>query len=90
MGSRVCVVLGTLQQIAEVHCGRGYQRHFGTRLSFGLGNHDRVERIEIHWVRGRVEVVEDVAAARLLTIVQARARVTRDDSASIWERMTDP
>ena len=26
-------------QIDEVHSGRGYQSHFGTRLHFGLGEH---------------------------------------------------
>ena len=30
----------------------GYQSHFGTRLHFGLGARDRVDRIEVRWIGG--------------------------------------
>ena len=38
--------------MAEVHSGRGYQSHFGTRLHFGLAGHDRIDRIEVRWLGG--------------------------------------
>jgi hypothetical protein len=64
------VTAGDLVQMDEVHSGRGYQSHFGSRLHFGLGAHQRVDRIEVRWIGGGTDVVEDVAVDRLLTIVE--------------------
>jgi hypothetical protein len=70
VGARVRVVAGSAVQIAEVLSGRGYQSHFGSRLHFGLGKQRRVDRIEVHWIGGGVDVVEDVPADRMVTIVE--------------------
>ncbi len=69
-GARVKVVSGDLTLIDEVHSGRGYQSHYGTRLHFGLGKRDRVDRTEVSWIGGGADVVKDVAADRLVTIVE--------------------
>ncbi len=68
VGARVRVVAGELVQIDEVHSGRGYQGHFGSRLHFGLGTHDRVDRIEIHWIGGGTDVLEHVGVDRLVIV----------------------
>jgi hypothetical protein len=68
VGARVRVTAGELVQIAEVHSGRSYQSHFGTRLHFGLGPRRRVDRIEVRWIGGGADVLEDLPADRLLTI----------------------
>ena len=52
VGARVKVTAGNLTLIDEVHSGRGYQSHYGTRLHFGLGNRDKVDRIEVRWIGG--------------------------------------
>jgi hypothetical protein len=52
VGARVRVVAGDLVQVAEVHSGRGYQSHYGTRLQFGLGDRQRVDRVEVRWPNG--------------------------------------
>ncbi len=70
VGSRVIVSAGELTLIDEVHAGRSYQSHSGSRLQFGLGLHDKVDRIEVHWLGGQVEVLQDVEVDRLMTIVQ--------------------
>ncbi|MEO8271540.1 MAG: ASPIC/UnbV domain-containing protein [Aureliella sp.] len=54
----------------ELHNGRGYQSHYGARLHFGLGGSSNVDRIEIAWVDGDLQVVEQLAADQILTIVQ--------------------
>jgi hypothetical protein len=68
VGARVQVTAGDLTLVDEVHSGRGYQSHWGTRLQFGLGKHDRVDRIEIRWIGGGRDVVRDQAGDRLLEI----------------------
>ena len=83
VGARVRVVAGDLVQIDEVHSGRGYQSHYGMRLHFGLGSHRRVDRIEIHWIGGGVDVIEDVPADRLVVIVEgAQPSVGRSSGAA--------
>ncbi|OHB65783.1 MAG: hypothetical protein A2V70_00750 [Planctomycetes bacterium RBG_13_63_9] len=70
VGARVNVVAGDLTQIDEVHSGRGYQSHFGMRLHFGLGKRDRVDRIEVRWVGGAIDVLRDVRPDQVLTITE--------------------
>jgi hypothetical protein len=70
VGARVRVVAGDLVQIDEVHAGSGYQSHFGSRLHFGLGKRDRVDRIEVRWIGGGVNVLDNVRADQSLAIVE--------------------
>jgi hypothetical protein len=70
VGARVRVVSGDLVQVDEVHSGRGYQSHFGSRLHFGLGRRATVDRIEVRWIGGGTDVLENVAGDRILTITE--------------------
>ncbi len=63
---------GNLTQLDEVHSGRGYQGHWRLRLHFGLGQHERVDRIEVRWIGGGLDVIENVAADRQVTITESR------------------
>ncbi|MHC4742046.1 MAG: CRTAC1 family protein [Planctomycetota bacterium] len=74
VGARVKVVSGKLAQIAEVHSGRSYQSHYGMRLHFGLGNKKQVDRIEVRWIGGGVDVVENVAANQRLIITEGSSK----------------
>ena len=74
VGARVRVVAGDLVQIDEVHSGRGYQSHFGSRLHFGLAEHNRIERIEVHWIGGGVNTFENLAVDRLVTLIEGAGR----------------
>jgi hypothetical protein len=76
VGAQVKVVADDLSQVAEVHSGRGYQSHFGSRLHFGLGRRDRVDRIEVRWIGGRMEVFENLPSNRLVTLVEGSGRKT--------------
>jgi hypothetical protein len=71
VGARVMVVAGELTQIDEVHSGRGYQSHWGSRLHFGLGPRDHVDRVEVRWLGGGIDTVENVPVDQLLTITEA-------------------
>ena len=75
VGARVKVTAGDLPQVAEVHSGRSYQSHFGTRLHFGLGRRTRVDRIEVRWIGGGVDVFHGVAADRFVTITEGSTKV---------------
>ena len=75
VGTRVRVVAGDLTLVDEVHSGRGYQSHWGSRLQFGLGSRPRVDSIEIQWMGGGEQRIENVAADRWLTIVEGAGAV---------------
>ena len=70
VASRHKVVAVDLVQISEVHSGRGYQSHYGMRLHFGLGTHARVDRIEVRWIGGPVDVIENIHADQCVTLVE--------------------
>jgi hypothetical protein len=70
VGARVRVIAGDLSQIDEVHSGRGYQSHFGSRLHFGLGSRVRVDRIEVHWIGGGCDVWENLEVDRIVTLTE--------------------
>lgn len=70
IGARVTVVAGDLSQIAEVHSGRGYQSHYGSRLHFGLGKRDQIDRIEVRWLGGNTDIWRGIGVDQLLTITQ--------------------
>lgn len=70
VGARVKVMAGDLTQVAEVHSGRGYQSHFGTRLHFGLGAQAHVDTIEVRWIGGGAETFAGCAANQMLTLVE--------------------
>lgn len=42
-----------------------FLNNFGTRLHFGLGSHDRVDRLEVRWLGGGTNVVNGVAAGSI-------------------------
>lgn len=68
VGARVTIIAGDLEQTAEVHSGRSYQSHFGSRLHFGLRKRLRVDRIEVRWIGGGSDVVEDIEVDQCVTI----------------------
>ena len=74
VGAQVWVRAGDLTLVDEVHSGRSYQSHFGSRLHFGLGARSRVDAVEVHWLGGPVEVFSGFAVDRLITLVEGRGQ----------------
>ena len=78
VGAHVIVTAGDLSLIDEVHSGRGYQSHYGRRLYFGLGKRNRVDRIEVRWIGGGVDVFEDIAVDQLIILTEGGSKTGRD------------
>jgi len=70
IGASVKVVAQDMSLIDEVHSGRGYQSHHGMRLHFGLGNHSKIDRVEVRWIGGETEVFLKVEIDRLITLIE--------------------
>jgi hypothetical protein len=56
--------------VDEVHAGRGYQGHFGTRLHFGLADRAGIDRVEVRWPGGCTERFTAVPIDRLTELVE--------------------
>ncbi len=78
VGARVKVVAGDLVQIDEVHSGRGYQSHYGMRLQFGLADKRKIDRIEVRWIGGGLDVFENMDVDRLVTLAESTSKATRE------------
>jgi hypothetical protein len=75
VGARVKVTAGDLTLIDEVHSGRGYQSHYGTRLYFGLGKRNHVDRIEVRWIGGGVDVFKDIEVNQLIILTEGSSKI---------------
>ncbi len=74
VGARVRLTAGGRTQVAEVHSGRGYQGHFGSRLTFGLAGAAWVDRIEVRWLGGARDVFADIPADRLIVLTEGTSQ----------------
>ena len=74
IGAQIKVVAGNLTQIDEVHSGRSYQSHYGMWPHFGLGQRNKIDRIEVRWIGGKVDVMQNVAADQIITVTEGQHR----------------
>lgn len=70
IGARVKVVAGSLVLVDEVHSGRGYQSCHGQRLHFGLGQQQKIDRVEVRWIGGEKTSYRDIAINQFITLVE--------------------
>jgi len=70
IGARVTVKSGTMTQIDEVRGGASYLSQNDLRLHFGLGPNDNMSEVDIRWPNGGVEILPDVAADFIYTVVE--------------------
>src|SRR5216683_2777734 len=68
LNARVKATAGDLVQTGEVLSGGSYLSQNDLRIHFGLGSRDQVDRVEILWPDGRMEVRTNLAADRFYAI----------------------
>jgi hypothetical protein len=73
IGARVRITAGGATQVGEVRGGGSYASQNDLRVHFGLGAATRVDRVDVRWPNGREEVWRDVAADRIVTVIEGSA-----------------
>lgn len=68
IGARIKITAGGRVQTAQRKTTVGYLSQNDPRLHFGLGKTDLVEKIEIKWPSGIVQVLENTKANQIITI----------------------
>ena len=68
IGARVRLSAGGRTRTQEVRRCYGYQSAHDHRLLFGLGARQQVDRVEIHWPSGKVQILEKPELRRYLKL----------------------
>lgn len=71
IGSLVEIRTAGTSQVRQLKGGASYASTNDPRLHFGLGVDDRVDRLEIRWPSGTVQILRDLAADQKLTVVES-------------------
>jgi hypothetical protein len=79
LNARVRATAGHLVQFDEVRSGGSYLSQSDLRIHFGLGDHLKVDKVEIIWPNGKIESVLNMAADRYYTIREGSGVVKIDD-----------
>lgn len=75
IGATVVIQVGTARHVRQLTAGDGYMASNERQLTFGLGTHSRVDRVEIRWPSGEVTELTQLEVDREFTLVEGTARV---------------
>ena len=68
LNARVTATAGDLVQVGEVLSGGSYLSQHDLRIHFGLGSHDRVDKVEVLWPNGKKETLTNLAADKFYVV----------------------
>ncbi len=74
IGAKIIVTAGRRTYVDEARSAVAYLSSVTPRVHFGLGDAEAVERVEVRWPSGEVQVLEDVSVNQLLIITEKVAR----------------
>ncbi|GGD75671.1 hypothetical protein GCM10011412_11780 [Maribacter cobaltidurans] len=83
IGSKVKVYTDSTEQLQELFLSRGYQSSVSPIMNFGLGNQERINRVEVVWADGAISTLEDVAVNQTLNLDKKDAK---PESETAYER----
>ena len=72
IGAVVEVETSGRKQTAQRVAGSGYLSQDDDRLHFGLGSASKIDKLTVHWPSGRTQLLENVAADRVLTVEEPK------------------
>lgn len=72
IGARVTVKSASFTQLNEVRGGGSYLSQNDLRLHFGLGADDKIGTVEIAWPSGASDIIRDLPADNVYTVVEGR------------------
>jgi hypothetical protein len=72
IGARVKVTSGGKVQTAQKKSTTGYLSQNDPRLHFGLAKNEMVDRIEIKWPSGKIQVLENIKTNQILTVTEPK------------------
>jgi hypothetical protein len=77
IGARLTATIGSRRLVREVRAGSSYLGQNDNRVHLGLGGSMAIDRLEIRWPSGRVEIVKAVSAQAVVTIAEGQGITER-------------
>jgi hypothetical protein len=72
VGARITLTSASRSQIEEIKAGSSYLSTNDPRLHFGLGSDSVIDKVEIRWPNGSVDVLKNLAADAIYSIVEGQ------------------
>jgi hypothetical protein len=70
IGAKIKLDSGGKTQTAQKISTTGYLSQNDPRLHFGLGKNQSVDKIEIRWPSGKIQLIKNIEANRIITITE--------------------
>ena len=77
LNARLKATSGDLVQEGEILSGGSYLSQNDLRIHFGLGNHEKVDKLEIFWPSGKIETLTNLVADRFYNVREGEGVVPR-------------
>jgi enediyne biosynthesis protein E4 len=61
LNARIRLTTGKVQQLGEIRSGGSYLSQNDLRLHFGLGDAERIDKVEVLWPNGTSQIFQDIA-----------------------------
>jgi hypothetical protein len=68
IGARIVVTSGGLKQYSQKKSTTGYLSQNDPRIHFGLAKNEKIDRIEIKWPSGKLQVIQNVNANQIMVV----------------------
>ncbi len=68
IGAKIKVVTKDNEQYQELYVSRGFQSSVSNIMNFGIGEHKKVDKIEVVWPNGVISILENVEANQRIHI----------------------
>jgi hypothetical protein len=75
IGAKVFVTAGNVRQRADIFSGGSYGSNSDQRVHFGLGQTEKVDKIEIHWPSGLKQELSVPGVDRIITVLEGKGIV---------------
>jgi enediyne biosynthesis protein E4 len=77
LNARLKATAGDLVQEGEILSGGSYLSQNDLRIHFGLGNHEKMDKLEIFWPSGKIETLTNLVADRFYNVKEGEGVVPR-------------
>ena len=72
IGAKVTIEAGSLRQVKINQWATSYLSYSDPRMHIGLGKENKIDKLEIRWSDGEVEILQDVEVNQYLLIRQGK------------------
>ena len=74
IGARVRVKSGGSTQVRDIRSSSGYLSQSDLRAHFGVGQSEKIDRVEVRWPSGRTSILDNVKVNQVITISEPEAK----------------